>query len=289
MQVMVDSSVSEFFSIAKHSVEVALRSTKISTFSYLQQIGTQVLSLSPSTPISPNLQSAKDKSDMIRFSELMQIPRQIRESMQQIYNKIKIKPIKKTKFSSKKQKQEKPRSKLVTILRYKRIIRCTQVNKPVPFATFPKQQSGGVEGIGDHGGPTVGHKIGLCDHPDISDLLEDGVTGDEVSEIIPFLRRRGGFEMNDVTEGVKKEEDTREEERREKMKEKGRRAEAFTGEERVVKKRRRREKEEPMAIGRIHLRSKAGGRRRKELENFIFRLMLLRSSRTLKRSSTGNE
>lgn len=47
--------------------------------------------------------------------------------------------------------------------------------------------------------------------------------------------------------------------------------EGVTGEERVVKKRRRSEKEEQMAIGRIHLRSKAGRRRRKELKIFIFR------------------
>lgn len=85
------------------------------------------------------------------------------------------------------------------ILRYKRIIRCTQINKPIPLSTFPKQHSGGVEGIGDHGGSTVGHKIGFCDHPDISDLFEDRVAGDEVPEIKPFLRRCFGVEVNDVT------------------------------------------------------------------------------------------
>ena len=81
-----------------------------------------------------------------------------------------------------------------TILSDKRIIRSAEIDEPVPLAA-PQQHCHGVEGGGQHCGPSVSHQIAFLDHPHITHLAIHRIFRHVARDLLPLRLGRAGVEM----------------------------------------------------------------------------------------------
>lgn len=105
---------------------------------------------------------------------------------------------------------KKGKRSLFTVLGDKRVIRCTEINEPIPVATLLQQNSRSMESVGHHGRPTVRDQVRLGDHPHILDRRKKRVAGNIIPEVIALLRGGLQIEVDDVEVGgmVDGKEDT---------------------------------------------------------------------------------
>lgn len=81
-----------------------------------------------------------------------------------------------------------------------RVIGGAEIDKPIPFCSS-EQHRHSMESRGEHGGATVSDQISLLDNPDIPELGEDGIGGDEAGDLLVVVGGGGGVEVDEVVVG----------------------------------------------------------------------------------------
>lgn len=104
-----------------------------------------------------------------------------------------------------------------TILRDERVIRGGEVDEPIPIGAAgagvsPQEGGGGVQGVGDHGGPAVGDEVGPLDDAHVGGGDDEWVAREPRGELLPVGVGRLGIEVQEVAVPgvVEREEDAAE-------------------------------------------------------------------------------
>jgi len=74
-------------------------------------------------------------------------------------------------------------------LGYQRVIGSAQVNEPIPVLSLAQQKGGGVKGICDHSGPSVGNQVGLNHRSHVSEFHKERLVAHEIRQLQPLPRR----------------------------------------------------------------------------------------------------
>lgn len=88
--------------------------------------------------------------------------------------------------------------KRLTVLCSKGVIRCAEIDEPIPVLPHLEQYGASVERVGHHRRASVSDHVGFLDHAHVADGRKDGVPRDARGELAPLPHRRLQIEVHDV-------------------------------------------------------------------------------------------